>query len=138
MTLAERSRPRRAPNIGAYERVDSKGEPFSILRDHERGRYYRLSPAGWLLWRHLDGRNTLADVTLCCEDAFKVLAPQVVTEEVDGLVKAGFAQVPPLRPDVQAILDHQIPRLSRLAHSINRVLEWEVVWSGVDPLHKTV
>jgi CRP-like cAMP-binding protein len=76
--LRLRSRPSRAPNIVAYERVDSKGEPLTILRDPQRGRYYRLSPTGWFLWRELDGSRTLADLCVDCEDAFKILAPQVV------------------------------------------------------------
>ena len=132
--LRLRSRPSRAPNIVAYERVNSKGEPLTILRDPQRGRYYRLSPTGWFLWRELDGSRTLADLCVDCEDAFKILAPQVVADAVDGLVRAGFAEVPILRSDVQSIVDHHVPLRSRLARRIDQVLEWEVVWSGVDPL----
>jgi len=132
--LRLRGRPRCAPNIVSYERVDANGEPVTILKDSERGHYYRLSPTGWFLWQRLDGCRTLADLCLDYEDSFKVLAPQVVTEEIDRLERAGFAELPALRPDVKAILDRHVPRWSRVVRGIKRVFEWELVWSGVDPL----
>jgi hypothetical protein len=105
----------------------SEGSSARALLPAISGRMFALAAPRWP--PHARGPEGVD-----CEDAFKVLAPQVVTEEVDGLVKAGFAHVPALRADVQAILDHHVPHLSRLIRSIDRVLEWEVVWSGVDPL----
>lgn len=49
-------------------------------------------------------------------------------------MRAGFAEVPILRSDVQSIVDHHVPLRSRLARRIDQVLEWEVTWNGVDPL----
>jgi putative peptide zinc metalloprotease protein len=82
----------------------------------------------------LDGTRTLEDLCVDFEDRFKVLAPQIVAEAVDGLERAGFAELPVLRPDVRAIFDGHGARWSRLVRGIKRVFEWEMVWSGVDPL----
>jgi putative peptide zinc metalloprotease protein len=48
------------PRAALHRRV-MRGEIWHLLRDHESGRYYRLSPAGRLLVCLLDGRRTVRE-----------------------------------------------------------------------------
>ena len=42
-------------------RRDLRGRLWYVVRDHQSGRYYRLSPAAYLLVRLLDGRRTIRE-----------------------------------------------------------------------------
>jgi putative peptide zinc metalloprotease protein len=123
--------PRRAERVIIQHRTTSEGDTVTILKDPQRGAYYRLSPQGWFLWQRMDGSHNLRDLTLDYFTAFKTFAPGQVVEVVGGLLAAGFAEVPRMRADIPAPIA-RLPWWQRAALVARRVLTYHVSWRGVD------
>ncbi|MES2465310.1 MAG: cyclic nucleotide-binding domain-containing protein [Armatimonadota bacterium] len=129
--LHMRSRPRRVENIEAHPRTLADGTKVVILKDADRGAYYRLSPEGWFLWERLDGRRTLRDLTLDFLDHFKTFSPQSIVAVLGGLGAAGFLQNPELRPDVMQTALSTSPGLRALLLA-RRLLDWKWTLPAAD------
>jgi putative peptide zinc metalloprotease protein len=127
-----RDRPHRVPGILAYHRTTPDGETITILKDPQRGAYYRLSPQGWFVWQHLDGEHNHRDLTLDYFTAYKAFAPQAVAEIVSGLAAAGFVTGTRLRADVQRSMAARSP-WERAALIAQRLLTWRIALHNVDP-----
>lgn len=129
--VALRDRPRQAPGVLAQQRSLADGTVLTILKDPQRGAYFRLSPEGWFVWQRLDGEHTLRDLALDYFVAFKAFAPQVIVALLENLVAAGFvggssargAVAPPLNP---------LSRWQRLLLLARRIMEWRVALPHVD------
>lgn len=120
--LQLRQRPRQRLGVTAHARTGSDGETITVLKDAQRGAYYRLSPEGMFLWSRLDGRHTLRDLTMDYLTQFKAFSPQAIAGIVVGLASAGFIETGPLRSDVtRTIVGHSIVR--RVMASAARLLD---------------
>ena len=123
--------PRRSERVIIHHRTTSEGDTVTILKDPQRGAYYRLSPQSWFLWQRMDGSHNLRDLTLDYFTAFKTFAPGQVIEVVEGLLAAGFAEVPRMRADIPAHMA-RLPRWQRAALGARGVLTYHVSLRGVD------
>ncbi len=90
--MALRDRPKRKAGIEEHPLTSEEGIDITVLKDPSRGTYYRLSPEGLFLWKRLDGRLHLKDLTLLYLEQFKQFAPYVIAETISGLVTAGFVE----------------------------------------------
>lgn len=122
--LRLRERPRRVPGIEAFDGSSADGARFTILKDRDRGRYFRLSPEGRFLWDRLDGDHDLRALAIEFFVTFKRFAPDLVAGIINALAAAGFVQVRGLAPDVQRL---QAPgRWPMVLGAVRNALEWQV------------
>ena len=124
-----RDRPLCRPGIEEHARSTSDGTVITVLKDPQRGAYYQLSPEGRFVWRHLDGRTTLRELTMLHLREFGRFDPQVALDLVGDLARAGFATAPRLLgalDDQAAGPRHWVARLGRLVD-----LRW--TFRGLDP-----
>jgi putative peptide zinc metalloprotease protein len=126
-----RARPRRAANVTAHERTNPDGEAITILKNPERGAYYRLSAEGFFIWQRLDGERSLRDLTLDYLSRFKIFAPQMIAEVIAGLAAAGFVETKSLRADVMEKA-FRPAWWQRLVLGARRILEWQWAAGGID------
>jgi CRP-like cAMP-binding protein/Zn-dependent protease len=130
--LRVRARPRRCAGVTLHERTNADGEVITILKDEQRGAYFTVSPAGRLVWDHLDGEHNLNQLTLAHFRRFGQFAPELVSAIVLGLVQAAFARTDPLADDVP-VRQATMPRFARALQAALRAVTWEKGLSGVDP-----
>jgi len=130
--LTLRDRPRQAPGVVSHQRRSADGEVITVLKDPQRGAYYRLSPQGWFIWQRLDGRHNLKDLTLDCFEEFKVFAPHVIGQTVAQLHAAGFVvSETALAP--QYLAAPHLAWWQILALKARSILQWRGVVRHVDP-----
>lgn len=115
------------------QNITSEGTVTTILKDSEKGTYYRLSPEGLFLWQLLDGTNNLKDLVLLYFQKFHQFAPHAVAEMVAGLVSAGFALGNMSRVD-QTLIKKSF--LSQCIKKISALLQWKMMIENVDPFIK--
>ncbi|MFZ2315886.1 MAG: PqqD family peptide modification chaperone [Gammaproteobacteria bacterium] len=93
MTLmVDRSLPLKNPNVTVHQRTTADGQKLSILKNPENGNYFKLSEEGTFIWKQLDGKHTMQDITLALAEDFKVFAPDVVAALISKLTKSGFIE----------------------------------------------
>lgn len=124
-----RARPVRRENVAVYEHATAEGDPIVILKDAQRGAYFRLSPQGWFVWQRLDGQHSLRDLTLDYFEAFNTFAPEAIAGIVSGLVAAGFTREAPVRRELQQAI---LSRSQRVLLALHRLLTWRLVFDGAD------
>jgi putative peptide zinc metalloprotease protein len=91
MTLmVDRSRPQKNPHILVHHRTTVDNQPIVILKNPDNGNYFKLSTEGWYIWKQLNGKNTMQDITLSLAEKFNLFAPDVVAALISKLAKAGF------------------------------------------------
>lgn len=125
--LDARSRPMQRPQIELHERVTTDGTRIGILKDREAGQYFWLSPEALFIWKRLDGRRTLRDLTFDLLNEHRLLAPDIVLETVRRLATAGFARVATVSAEVNQALGRQ----KRRSRWFPR-LEWRMEFQHMD------
>jgi putative peptide zinc metalloprotease protein len=128
--LQMRALPQQADGIQVHQRPTPEGQIIRVLKDPERGRYYRLSPQGWFLWQRLDGQHTIRHLALEYLYEYKSFSPQVVADVLGGLAAGGFIKTPGIATE---IFDH-IPRWQRALLALRRVATWQTSIRGLDPV----
>ncbi len=131
--LRLRERPAQKPGIVAQERATADRDVIVTLKDPARPAYFRLSRQGWFLWQKLDGRRTLRELTLEFMAAFKVFAPQTVSDVLISLSEAGFLDGGRLRGDILQSLSPASWWQAALVR-VRRVMEWRLSLHGLDPV----
>jgi putative peptide zinc metalloprotease protein len=93
MTLmVYRSRPAKNPRVSAHHRMTADGQAIVILKNPDKGGYFKLSAEGWFIWQQLDGKQTLQSITMLLATQLHIFAPDVVTALISRLAKAGFVE----------------------------------------------
>ncbi|OGT49715.1 MAG: hypothetical protein A3E82_00600 [Gammaproteobacteria bacterium RIFCSPHIGHO2_12_FULL_38_11] len=91
MTLmVDRSRPIQNKHVSVHHRVTADGETLAILKNPDNGRYFKLSKEGEFVWRKLDGRHTLQEITIELAEHLNIFAPDIVVALISKLSKANF------------------------------------------------
>lgn len=91
MTLmVDRSRPMRNPAVSVHERKTLDGQVITILKNPEKGTYFKLSKEGAYIWEQLNGERTLQEITLDLAENHHVFAPNIVAAIISKLTRAGF------------------------------------------------
>lgn len=90
----ERSRPIHSQGIEHYHRQSDDGQDIVILKDTHNGRYFQLSEEGWFIWQHLDGINTLQDLSVELFKEKRVFCPAAIADTIFNLSDAGFVKLP--------------------------------------------
>lgn len=91
MTLmVDRSRPIRNSRVTVHYRTTADEQEITILKNSDNGSYFKLSEEGIFIWKQLDGKHTLQDITLILAEQFHVFAPDAVTALISKLTKSGF------------------------------------------------
>ncbi|OGT53939.1 MAG: hypothetical protein A3E84_00395 [Gammaproteobacteria bacterium RIFCSPHIGHO2_12_FULL_42_13] len=92
MTLImERSKPVRADNIIHYQRTAADGQLITTLKNPQTGNYFQLSEQGWFIWRELDGKKTLEQITMNFHQQYQQFKPDFITRMIAELASHGFA-----------------------------------------------
>src|SRR3990167_10407417 len=91
MTLmVDRSRLMRNPALSVHERKTLDGQVITILKNPEKGTYFKLSKEGAYIWEQLNGERTLQEITLDLAENHHVFAPNIVAAIISKLTRAGF------------------------------------------------
>ena len=126
-----RERPVRRPGVTENHRQSPDGSNITVLKDHGRRTYYRLSDLGYFVWSQLDGTHNLREIAVEYYQQTGLLAPFAIAETIAGLVQAGFVERAPVI--VKAVDGHPRPLWLRAARRAKRVLEFQAGITGVDP-----
>jgi len=130
MTLmVDRSRPLRNPHVTVHQRITADGQALVILKNPDNGSYFNLSKEGAYIWRRLDGKHTMQDITLDLADRFHVFAPDVVAALISRLTKAGFIHNLEM-PDESRLRTQ--PLWIRSIVNLRRLLETRVAFGDAD------
>ncbi len=136
MTLMlDRSRPLQNPHVSANHLVTADNQAIIILKNPESGNYFKLSPEGWYIWRQLNGKNTMKEVTMLMANEFNIFAPDVVTALISKLAKAGFVS------NVEVVTEQYVesqPLWVRATLKIRRILEARVAIGDADKFLSTL
>jgi CRP-like cAMP-binding protein len=101
MTLmVDRSRPIKNPHVTLHERLATDGQVITILKNTDTGRYFKLSPEGMFVWKKLNGKHTLQEITLEMADKFKVFAPHIVSGLITKLAEEQFIENVPIDGEI--------------------------------------
>jgi CRP-like cAMP-binding protein len=93
MTLmVDRSRPLRSPDVSEHHRLTADHQDIIILKNSRNGAYFKLSPEGLYIWQHLDGKQTLQEITLDLANNYNIFSPEMVAGLISKLAKSGFLQ----------------------------------------------
>lgn len=93
MTLmVDRSRPIKKSHITAYRRETNDGQLIMILKNSDNGNYFKLSREGWFVWRKMNGKNTMQEITLALADQYQIFAPAMVAALISKLARSGFIE----------------------------------------------
>ncbi|MDF5725498.1 MAG: cyclic nucleotide-binding domain-containing protein [Rhizonema sp. PD37] len=95
-----RDRPRQREGIIVHHRITTTGKTFTVLKNPQRGSYFRLSPEGWLVWQHLDGKHDLQDLTFIYLGILKSFAPHKIAKVMERLAISGFLERREVHPDI--------------------------------------
>lgn len=91
MTLmVDRSYPDKDPATILHHRTTDDGQEITILKNPANNAYFKLSPEGEFIWRKLDGKHSLQEITLSLANEFNVFAPDVVVALISRLSTLGF------------------------------------------------
>lgn len=94
LLLISRSKPKRLSAVTAYHRQTPDGEKITLLKNPDKGSYYRLSRVGWYIWQLLDGKHTIQEITDEIFDNFFIFSPELVNELILGLIEGDFLEIP--------------------------------------------
>ncbi|MGQ0711281.1 MAG: cyclic nucleotide-binding domain-containing protein [Rhodoferax sp.] len=131
--LRLRERPRRKRGIEVFESQSADGTPFTVLKDPEQGRYFRLSAEGRFVWERLDGARDLRALAIEFFLSFQRFAPDMVAAIVQTLALAGFVEVRSLAPDVHALTRGPAAWWQPMAHAVRAALNWQMALNHCDP-----
>lgn len=127
-----RSRPVRVKNISHYHRTTTDGRTIVILKDAEHGRYYQLSPLGWLVWQQLDGRQSIEDITLSIVEKNKIFAPEEITIIIFNLANAGFISFPALDYLSSMVSQDETSLYGKIKNTIFHIIFIRYFFYGID------
>ncbi len=131
-TLFERQLPRRIARWSALRQETTGGEVLYILKDEERGQYFKLSDRGYYLWEQMDGNTSIRDLVMAYFVKYHSLAMEQVVGVVESLRAAGF--VHSQGPGEELLVGVRLPWHLRLAMGARRLLEWKLPIQGFDPM----
>lgn len=130
MTLmVDRSRPQKNPRVSLHERTTADGQHLTILKNSDNGSYFKLSDEGSFIWKQLNGKHTMQDITLDLAEKFNVFAPDVVAALISRLTKAGFIANLSIE---DAAKTRASPLWVRAMVAVRRVLEWRMAFGDAD------
>lgn len=93
MTLmVDRSRPMRNSAVTLHQRTAADGQVLAILKNTANNSYFKLSKEGMFVWRELDGKKTLHEITLDLAEQYNVFAPDMVVALISKLAASGFIE----------------------------------------------
>lgn len=131
MTLmVDRSRPIQNPNASIHKSTSADGQPLTILKNPDNGNYFKLSQEGTFIWKQLDGKHTLQEITLNLADEYNVFAPNIVAALISKLTKAGFVQN--LQIENKKPLTQE-PLWVRSVLKLQKILEFRKAFGDADP-----
>jgi putative peptide zinc metalloprotease protein len=125
--LRLRERPTRLDRILTERRTTPDGEPMAILKDPQRGAYFRLSAPGLFVWERLDGSRNVRELTLEYMREHGAFAPHALADVVAGLADAEF--ITASRVGREESWD-AAPR--GLTDRARQVVDWRLDLGGVD------
>lgn len=88
----ERARPVVNKNVLVSQHLTADGETIMTLKNPEQNTYYQLSHQGWFIYQHLNGQNTLQDLTTEFNHIFNVFLPDFIYQIVVDLIAGGFVE----------------------------------------------
>lgn len=130
-TMLERQLPVRIRKWSAVRQETAEGEALYILKDEERGRYYKLSERGYYLWGLMDGNTSMRDLIMAYFIQYKSLSMEQVGGLVEGLRAAGFVRTQ--APGMEMLGAVKLPWPLRLGLKLRSLLDIKVAIPGCDP-----
>lgn len=130
MTLmVDRSRPLQNPHVSLHHRTTDDGQELTILKNPDNGSYFKLSDEGAYVWKQLDGKHTMQDITLGLAEHYNVFAPDTVAALISKLTKAGFISNLDIPDDTKL---SSSPLWVRATVKIRRLLEMRMTFGDAD------
>ncbi|MDP9438912.1 MAG: PqqD family peptide modification chaperone [Actinomycetota bacterium] len=131
-SLSKHELPMRIADWSAARQETAEGEVLYVIKDEERGRYYKVSERGFFLWEQMDGNTSLRDLVMAYTLRYKSFSVEGVIGLVEALKQAGFVRVQGMG---QSLLKRgEIPApLVRLGHALRGLLYFTVPLRGFDP-----
>lgn len=131
-TLTRRQLPRRIEKWSAVLQETAEGEILYVIKDEERGRYYKLSERGYFLWEQMDGNATVRDLVMAYTLRYKTFSVEQVIGLVEALREAGFVHTQVVGRDL--LPGERSPLLARMGALARRALYFTVPVKGFDPV----
>lgn len=127
--MVDRSRPLRNSEVTIHQRTTADGQELTILKNPDNNSYFKLSKEGYFIWKELDGKHTLQDITLELAEQHHVFAPDVVAALISKLTKSGFISNLEISSDVNLSTR---PFWVRAMIKLRRVLEVRIAFGDAN------
>ncbi len=123
-----RTRPVQLAHIQVYVQKNPDGEEITILKDPDKFKYFQLPEYGLFIWKHLDGKHSLNEITIEFFKEFNIFNPSIVSACIISLYEAGFIHL-----DIKKQTDDiKLPLLLRGFMKIQRLMEISIIFGNVD------
>lgn len=129
--MVDRSRPDKNPNVTMHHRRTADGQYITILKNPENGNYFKLSGEGAFIWKQLNGKNTMQDITIALAEQKNIFAPDVVAALISKLTKAGYIHNLEIQDQ---IISTEKPFWVKSLSYIRKVLEFRYAFGDSDNL----
>lgn len=126
--MVDRSRPAQNPHVKDHHFISTDEQEIVILKNPDNGSYFKLSEEGWYVWDHLDGTQTMQDLTLGLADKYNLFIPDVIVGLISKLARGGFLTNINLETKVST---HQ-PTWAQGLNRIRQLLEARVAFGDAD------
>lgn len=130
-TLFERQLPVRIPHWTAVRQTTSDGASLYILKDEDRGTYFKLSEQAYYLWEQMDGNTPIRDLVMALFLKYRSLSMDTVIGLIDSLQAAGFVSTQSASADLAG--SAKPPWYIRAGMKARSMLGWKRPIEGFDP-----
>lgn len=130
-TLFQRQLPVRIPNWNSVRQTTAEGTSLYILKDEDRGNYFKLSEQGYFLWEQMDGNASIRDLVMAYFMKYKSLSMDTVISLIESLQAAGFVYTQGASRELMGSV--KLPWYIRAGLKAQHVLSWKKPIEGFDP-----
>ncbi|MDR3490451.1 MAG: PqqD family peptide modification chaperone [Gammaproteobacteria bacterium] len=124
-----RSRPLKLPIVQTHMQKASDEEEMITLQNPQNNSYYRLQEEGYSIWKMMNGKNTLRDITVGFNKQYGIFDAAMITDFVMDLEEGGFIET--LSGDDEENKKAQ-PRWLKVINRIQSIMEASVGFGEVD------
>lgn len=129
--MVNRFQPAINPNVVINESHTYDGKKIITLEQKEYGYFYRLNKESQFIWEHLDGINTIQELTILFFNEFKSFSPDAICNLLYDLAQREFVIIPKI--NMEAIHNNNHATMGqRILRRIRWFTQKEFTLTGMD------
>ncbi len=128
--MVNRFQPAINPNVIVNEAQTLDGREIVTLEQKEFGYFYRLNKESQFIWKHLDGVNTIQELTILFFNEFKSFSPDAICNLLYDLAQREFVIIPTI--NIDSLHSNQLSLWQRFTRKLHSYTQKEFTLVGTD------